>query len=78
MGSVAAVIIIVITLFMVSLKFRNRAVHQAKEGYAVCCYFRRLSREFLILLMLLHPKDKVLLYCSSCITGNMLISVPHV
>lgn len=31
-GSVAAVIIIVITVLMVSVKFRNKAIHPAKEG----------------------------------------------
>ena len=77
-GSVAAVIIIVITVLMVSVKFRNKAIHPAKEGYVVFCYFHRPSREFPLLLMLLDPKDKVLMYYSSYITRNMLISVNHV
>lgn len=37
-GSVAGVIVIVVILLMVSVKFRNRAVHQAKEGYVAFCY----------------------------------------
>ena len=36
-GSIAAVIVIIIVLLMVSVKFRNRAIHQAKEGYEFCC-----------------------------------------